>query len=73
MGHPLWDADCLQCHETYAAEREDAFHAFDAHNREFPYACVECHDAHHAAGPAEFNYLERERVLPVCRDCHEEY
>jgi hypothetical protein len=72
MAAPLWDEDCVKCHAAYRPERADAFHAFPAHNVGLPYACVACHRAHPVGAPAELQFLEREVVLPICRDCHKE-
>jgi hypothetical protein len=73
MEHPLWDEDCAQCHETYAPRRDDAFHAFRAHNVGSPYRCVECHLSHTNGGSVELSYLDRGTVLPLCRSCHKEF
>ncbi len=72
MRHPLWDEDCVQCHASYAPKRDDSFHAIEDHNTDFRYACVSCHRAH-PAGPRELYFLDREGVLSLCRDCHEEF
>ena len=72
MDHPLWDADCARCHASYTPARDDAFHAFAAHNAEFPTRCVECHTAHPEDGEPDQNFLSRGVVLPFCRNCHEE-
>ena len=73
MEYPLWDEDCVQCHETYEPERSDDFHAFEDHNLpNFPYRCVDCHQVHANEGVARFDFLEPDRVRRVCRDCHEE-
>jgi predicted CXXCH cytochrome family protein len=73
MRHPLWDEDCARCHRTYRAERDDAFHALAVHNVDLPHACVECHETHPTGAPAELNFLARETVLPICRNCHKEF
>ncbi len=73
MRHPLWDEDCAQCHERYQPARDDAFHAIAAHNADFPWSCVECHAAHPATRAPELDFVARERVLPICRTCHEEF
>ena len=72
MRHPLWDEDCVRCHATYRAERDDAFHAIGVHNTALPYACVACHTGH-PEGPPGLHFLRRETALPVCRNCHEEF
>lgn len=73
MEHPLWDEDCVQCHETYAPERADDFHAIPDHNVPgFAHRCVGCHRAHPTGGDPRFDFLEPERVRNACRDCHEE-
>jgi predicted CXXCH cytochrome family protein len=73
MRHPLWDEDCAQCHPTYSPARDDAFHASADHALDFPYGCVECHAAHPTDVDPALDHLARERVLPVCRNCHEEF
>lgn len=74
MSHPLWDEDCTQCHPGYTPGRDDDFHAFEAHNlRDFAYACVTCHRAHPVGASAEPRFLDAQVVLPVCRNCHEEF
>ena len=73
MKHPLWDEDCLQCHGRYRASRDDDFHAIDDHNIDFAHRCVKCHLSHPAGGRPEFDFLDRAVVLPVCRNCHEEF
>ena len=74
MNHPLWDEDCRQCHGSYRSRRDDDFHAIADHNGfDFAYRCVECHLSHPSDGEAAFAFLAREQVLPVCRNCHEEF
>jgi predicted CXXCH cytochrome family protein len=74
MEHPLWNEDCVKCHATYEPTRDDAFHALDVHNLpDFGYDCVQCHDAHPAGRKSSLDYLEREGLVAVCRNCHEEF
>ena len=75
MEHPLWDEDCVQCHGSYHPEREDDYHAIADHNVvDFAQRCVECHRSHPTRGAAPaFAFLDREVVLPICRNCHEEF
>lgn len=73
MRHPLWDEDCAQCHGSFRAERDDAFHAIPVHNADLRYRCVDCHLAHESGAPPELGFLDRATVLPVCRQCHEEF
>jgi hypothetical protein len=73
MRHPLWDEDCAKCHETYDPPPQGAFHDLEAHNLDFPYACVECHRAHPVFDLRLPPFLSRDVVLPVCRNCHEEF
>ncbi len=75
MAHPLWDEDCVQCHATVPSSggRDDDFHAFEAHNvGGFAYACVACHEAHGTRGAVGLFFLDRQVVLRVCSQCHEE-
>lgn len=73
MEFPLWDEDCVQCHARFEPERSDAFHAFEVHNVDFDHRCVECHGAHATGAPAHLDFLDRDVILPVCRNCHEEF
>ena len=74
MEHPLWNEDCAKCHASYEAARDDAFHAIGVHNLpEFEYDCVQCHGAHPAGREKSLDYLERESLVAVCRNCHEEF
>jgi predicted CXXCH cytochrome family protein len=74
MEFPLWNEDCVQCHPSYEPERADAFHAIDVHNLPgFEFDCVQCHRAHPTGREASLDYLASDDVLPVCRNCHEEF
>ena len=75
MHHPLWDEDCRQCHESYSSTRDDDFHAISDHNLfDFDYRCVECHSSHVRQGASpELSFLSEAVVLPICRNCHEEF
>ncbi len=73
MRHPLWDEDCAKCHERYQPERDDAYHAIAVHDADAPQACVDCHQAHPATRAPELDFIARERVLAICRTCHEEF
>lgn len=74
MEHPLWNEDCARCHERYQPERDDAFHAIDVHNLpDFEYECVKCHQAHPAGRKKSLDFLEREPLVAVCQNCHEEF
>lgn len=73
MRHPLGDPDCTQCHTRYRPARDDAFHAIPVHNADFPWSCVECHEAHPATRAPGLSFVRRENVLPICRTCHEEF
>ncbi|MFQ5697489.1 MAG: hypothetical protein ACE5IL_04290 [Myxococcota bacterium] len=72
MAHPLADRDCTQCHASIRPGRADAFHAIPVHEIDFDYPCVACHRAHETGRPV-LGFLEPEIVLPVCRNCHEEF
>ena len=74
MRHPLWNEDCVKCHAAYEPARDDAFHAIGVHNLpEFAYDCVQCHQAHPTGRQKSLDYLERESLVAVCRNCHEEF
>jgi hypothetical protein len=74
MAHPLWNEDCAKCHASYQPARDDAFHAIGVHNLpEFEYECVKCHQAHPTGRQASLDFLEREALVAVCQNCHEEF
>lgn len=75
MHHPLWDEDCALCHPSYQPAREDDYHAIADHNViDFAYRCVDCHLAHPTSGVSpQFDFLDREVVLAICGQCHEEF
>lgn len=73
MRAPLWDEDCTKCHAPDPSEGPDAFHGIDDHDVGLDRACVACHEAHPGERSAEVGFLDREVVLPICRDCHEEF
>ncbi len=80
MRLPLRDQECKQCHdpivrrtieEEEASEgRGDTFHAINEH-RTVKTRCVACHTSH-TRGEARFQFLDRNRILPICHDCHRE-
>lgn len=72
MRHPVWDEDCIRCHETYESKSDSDYHAILAHEG-IDHSCVECHVGHPTNGDPELQFLSRSVVLPVCRNCHEEY
>ena len=74
MGSPLWNEDCAKCHATWKPERTDAFHAISVHNLPgFQFDCVQCHRAHPTGRDPSLAFLASDDVLPVCRNCHEEF
>jgi predicted CXXCH cytochrome family protein len=74
MEFPLWNEDCTKCHATWKPERTDAFHAIGVHNLPaFEFDCVQCHRAHPTGRDAALDFLASDDVLPVCRNCHEEF
>jgi len=76
MRLPLRDQECKQCHEPIlsptrrASLRKDAFHVLREH-RDIKYRCVACHTGH-TLGEARFQFVDSDRVAPICRDCHKE-
>jgi nitrate/TMAO reductase-like tetraheme cytochrome c subunit len=76
MNHPLWDADCLQCHadvrQGRVGQSDRDFHAIAVHNTDLEIACVDCHEAHER-GPADYHFLRAEVVRPECAKCHSEF
>ena len=74
MAHPLWREDCVQCHAKYEPKRGDAFHAIEVHNLpKFALNCVQCHEAHPTGRSDDQVFLDRERLVAACRNCHEEF
>jgi hypothetical protein len=77
MHHPLRDADCTQCHESFHPVSDDvglpAFHEIAVHNVELGQDCVECHGAHLEGGDPSFYFLSPESVRAKCAHCHTEF
>lgn len=86
MRLPLRDAECRQCHtpilqkapsfptgegEMQSERSGNAYHAIRDHDG-VTVACIRCHTSHTADGEARFGFLARSRVLPICRECHEQ-
>jgi predicted CXXCH cytochrome family protein len=76
--------DCAVCHTPIlrrplpvSAEQEEAlegqagnaYHAIRAHDG-IRTACVRCHIAHSTDGDPKAQFVARQRVQPVCRECH---
>ncbi|MCG8591062.1 MAG: hypothetical protein MJE66_17355 [Proteobacteria bacterium] len=76
MRHPLRDADCSQCHPSFAEKGglfgAPAFHDLAVHNERLGVACVECHAAHEQ-GNVQANFLVAETVRAQCALCHAEF
>jgi len=75
MRWPLWDEDCLKCHESFEAAGDDAarssrFHALAVHNVRLGVDCVECHSAHEAGGDPGAFFLHAADVRAQCARCH---
>ena len=77
MRWSLWDEDCAQCHDRFAAPTHEAwetpaFHALAVHNHALGVDCVECHGSHEA-GSAELDFLQPGQVRSQCARCHSEF
>jgi nitrate/TMAO reductase-like tetraheme cytochrome c subunit len=77
MDHPLGDADCRQCHESFAwlesFADESKFHGLSVHNVDLGVDCVECHTVHQGGEDASLFYLEASGVRAQCARCHSEF
>jgi nitrate/TMAO reductase-like tetraheme cytochrome c subunit len=77
MRHPLVDADCRQCHQSYAVRVDEsaptAFHELTVHNVDLGMSCVTCHTTHEQGGDAAFYFLKPQDVRSRCAHCHSEF
>ena len=83
MRLPLRDKECRRCHapifkkapppaeggEAQEGRLGSAYHAIRDHEG-VTVPCVRCHTSHTIDGEARFGFLARQRVLPLCRECH---
>lgn len=73
----LRDRECRQCHAPVrpagapAPASGFAFHAIQDHDA-VDVRCVRCHTTHTTDGDAGAWFLSRDRMAPICRDCHPE-
>ncbi|MAE97219.1 MAG: hypothetical protein CL910_21420 [Deltaproteobacteria bacterium] len=77
MRWPLWDRDCVKCHDHFAAPSHEPweappFHALAVHNRALGVGCVECHGSHEH-GDAKLDFLQPDHVRSQCARCHSEF
>jgi predicted CXXCH cytochrome family protein len=75
LNHPIPDANCLKCHEEVSKTQDfnRHFHAFLPRWQALdPNAatCVSCHSTHTTDGEASLTYLQRDRTVQVCQQCH---
>ncbi len=73
--HALPDANCAQCHADFEKTSD-----FDLHAHRYlkdwqakdPQAatCAGCHTSHTTDGNAAIGYLEQQRTLKQCQQCH---
>ncbi|HLC42941.1 MAG TPA: hypothetical protein VJO34_15115 [Methylomirabilota bacterium] len=79
MRLPLRDQECKQCHnpivprravEEPGEERGDSYHEIREH-RSVKTLCVDCHTSH-TQGEARFDFVDRNRITPICRNCHKQ-
>ncbi len=78
MAWPLWDEDCLQCHEAFGGAPSQPwetprFHEVAMHNENLGVDCVECHRAHDSAVDPEAAFLRASWVQTQCARCHSEF
>ncbi len=78
MHWPLWDEDCVKCHDTFDPPAREpweppAFHGLPVHNNVLGVACVTCHAAHERGGLADQFFLHPEPVRAACAGCHPEF
>jgi len=78
MRWPLWDEDCLKCHERFEEATSESwetprFHELPVHNVELGIACVECHGSHMGDGNPEAHFVRTPAVRTQCARCHAEF
>ena len=84
MRLPLRSKECTQCHTpilkrqpALTAEQEEAlegragnaYHAIRPHDA-VRTTCVQCHPSHTTDGDPKAQFITRNRVEPICRECH---
>ena len=72
---PIRDAHCLKCHADVPQARDfnQHFHAFLARWQKAAAGaatCVSCHTAHTTDGEVAIKFLQQQRTVQVCQDCH---
>jgi predicted CXXCH cytochrome family protein len=75
LNYPIADANCLKCHQQDINQSgsEQHFHAFLTRWQAVDPnagACVSCHSSHTTDGDTQAAYLNQQRTLTVCQDCH---
>ena len=72
---PLDDANCLKCHANTATESgfDKHFHRYMARWQAQDAAagrCISCHTSHTTDGNSAIGFLQQQRSLVVCDQCH---
>ena len=75
LTHPIPDGNCLKCHQDIPKTQDfnRHFHAFLSRwQAQDPNAatCVSCHTTHTTDGEESLTYLQRDRTVQVCQQCH---
>lgn len=78
MQYPLNEADCRQCHESFAKQDTPdfgpvLFHSLAVHNADLGVNCVECHTVHEGGDDEDAYFLDAQRVREQCGRCHSEF
>ncbi len=72
---PIQDANCLKCHTTTPNDSSFDLH-FHRYMTRWQQAdanagtCAACHTSHTTDGNAAIGFLQQQRTLPQCKQCH---
>lgn len=69
LSMPMADKNCIYCHKDIKKEN-NGFHYYNAHKGVIPILCVECHIAHDNNMNGGYFFINKEKVLNVCYQCH---
>ncbi len=72
---PYPDANCLKCHEAVTQKQDfsNHFHVFLARWQAVDKnaaGCASCHASHDKSGDATISYLNKDKTINVCQQCH---
>jgi len=76
LKHPIPDENCLKCHDKISTGNnfENHFHILLPRWQKFDpqgaATCVSCHSAHTTDGMPSLNWLNKERTVAQCNNCH---